>query len=355
MFQNTDNQKEIAKVSQDLQVESTSPMTAIRQLMAYIETGNYSKFQLLLSTRQFPLNTKNSLLNKSFSLYSSNIVSQRKIINSLLLQGANPNIKIRPTSSSLLKSKDNTNAPSPLSLAIKMKDLELVKLLIERGAFISNKSNKAKNVLFFLFDNYKEEDKEIRQAIANEILSKDEEIINEKDPLTGRSLLMEAIINNCLPLIQLFIEKGANIADINQKDGNTIMHYGVMSGNIELIEMLLNYSKDKVCQLGYKNKNGETPLDIAMKRSSQTNIYRLLAEEFSKTMENDSNAVINNIFQESIALQGDSYPNRLEIPFSFKETLDDTSNEFNTNTTSGEEAFITNEDNSNTINSLISI
>ena len=354
MFQSTDNQKEIAKVSQDLQTENTSPMTVIRQLMTYIETGNYSKFQFLVSTRQFPLNTKNNLLNKSFSLYSSNIASQRKIINCLLSLGANPNITIRTTPSSILKSKENINnvSLSPLSLAIKLKDLELVKLLLEKGAFISNKSNKSKNVLFFLFDNYKGEDKEIREEIANEILSKDEEIINEKDPLTGRSLLMEAIINNCLPLIQLFIEKGANIADINQKDGNTIMHYGVMSGNKEIIEMLVNYSKDKVCQLGYKNKNGDTPLDIAMKRNSQTDIYRLLAEEFSKTMENDSNAVINNIFQESIVLKGDSYPNRIEIPFSFKETLDD---ELTTNTNSVDDGLVTNEEHSNTIQTLISI
>ena len=89
-----------------------------------------------------------------------------------------------------------------------------------------------------------------------------------------------------------------------------------------------------------------------MKRNSQTDIYRLLAEEFSKTMENDSNAVINNIFQESIVLKGDSYPNRIEIPFSFKETLDD---ELTTNTNSVDDGLVTNEEHSNTIQSLISI
>ena len=97
---------------------------------------------------------------------------------------------------------------------------------------------------------------------------------------------MEAVQRGSVPLSKLFLEKGANVASINSKDGNSVMHYAVMNGNMELIEILIEFNKNKICNLGFKNSNGETPLDIAMKTSSQTDIYRLLAEEFTKSIEN---------------------------------------------------------------------
>ena len=326
---------------QDLQSDVSSPMSIIRQLMSFIESGNVSKFQTLLSARQLPQNTKNSLLNKSFSLlYNGNNNIQKEIIELLLSAGANPNIKIRfpasNNSSSNLKPKDNNlNELTPLILAVKMNDYNFVKLLIEHYASVNNKGQ-GKNCLFYIFDNWKGDFLEEKGKIVNEILSKDPNLIDEVDPSTGKTLLMEAVQRGSIPLSKLFLEKGANVASINSKDGNSVMHYAVMNGNMELIEILIEFNKNKICNLGFKNSNGETPLDIAMKTSSQTDIYRLLAEEFTKSIENNPTNLMNNIFQESIVIQNEDTPNnRIEISFTFKDNqIDSSSNEINTNANS---------------------
>lgn len=327
---------------QDPQSDVSSPMSNIRQLMSFIESGNVTKFKSLLSARQLPQNTKNSLLNKSFSLlYNGNNIIQKEIIELLLSAGANPNIKIRlPTSnnnSSNLKPKDNNlNELNPLILAVKMNDCNFVKLLIEHDASLNNKGH-SKNCLFYIFDNWKDDFLDEKKKIVNEILLKVPNLINEVDPSTGKTLLMEAVQRGSIPLSKLFLEKGADVSSINTKDGNSVMHYAVMNGNMELIETLINFNKNKICNLGFKNSNGETPLDIAMKTSSQTDIYRLLAEEFTKSIENNPTNLMNNIFQERIVIQNeDNTPsNRIEIPFTFKDNqIDNSSNEINTNANS---------------------
>ena len=247
---------------QDLQSDVSSPMSIIRQLMSFIESGNVSKFQTLLSARQLPQNTKNSLLNKSFSLlYNGNNNIQKEIIELLLSAGANPNIKIRfpasNNSSSNLKPKDNNlNELTPLILAVKMNDYNFVKLLIEHYASVNNKGQR-KNCLFYIFDNWKGDFLEEKGKIVNEILSKDPNLIDEVDPSTGKTLLMEAVQRGSIPLSKLFLEKGANVASINSKDGNSVMHYAVMNGNMELIEILIEFNKNKICKC-YRNDRRKT-------------------------------------------------------------------------------------------------
>jgi ankyrin repeat protein len=166
------------------------------------------------------------------------------IVHMLLDRGANPNMQLffRPAN---LKGSTNTRGSTPLIRAAAGGDLEMMKLLIERGADV--------NVM--MAD---------RQTAMMAVLA-------------GRSSEPQA-----LQMLQVLHDKGADVsvvALINHREesrGGTALHYAVRKRYKEVIKKLAEWGID----MNAKDQDGLTALDYTQSRgfmafmANQTPLYK---------------------------------------------------------------------------------
>ena len=89
----------------------------------------------------------------------------------------------------------------------------------------------------------------------------------------GRNPLHIALENvNSMKSFKTLVEAKANISS---KDlfRNTILHYAVLCGDMEAVEILLNVGAD----INAKGEFNKTPLEIAFYRGKDNEIYKKLA------------------------------------------------------------------------------
>ena len=82
--------------------------------------------------------------------------------------------------------------------------------------------------------------------------------INEKDPGTGASPLHYAVMKGKLPMIELLISRGADIAS-RTKTGTTPLHTAALYARLEAAELLIAAGADVNAQ----SASGATPLKLA--------------------------------------------------------------------------------------------
>ena len=85
---------------------------------------------------------------------------------------------------------------------------------------------------------------------------------------------MIALITSHIEIAKLLLEHGANASHIQKTGDWTPLHRAVDSENIELVELLLRYQPER----NHRNKNGESPLDLA-KKKNLPEIIKLLNQE----------------------------------------------------------------------------
>lgn len=84
-------------------------------------------------------------------------------------------------------------------------------------------------------------------------------------------LLMLCLMYDSIDLLDLFITNGVNAYDVDN-EGNAIIHFVCISGNVEL----LNYLIDNKLDANMQNKSGQTPIMQAIKASRWSCVDRLL-------------------------------------------------------------------------------
>ncbi len=160
-----------------------------------------------------------------------------------------------------LKIKENKNIDdpiftgfNPLHLAIERRFFKLVRLLVNSGCDVNKRITsgmyKGKTPIFLAIENND-------MKILKFLISKGADI--ECFDWDNRSVLDFAVLRANQEIIDYLISKGADVNKANQI-GWTPLHYAVIRGDINLIEFLISKGAKM-----YKNNNGKTPLDIALK------------------------------------------------------------------------------------------
>ena len=126
---------------------------------------------------------------------------------------------------------------TPLCFAVQEGKIDLMNLLIVRGACVEGVSWAKKTPLLWT-----------------------------KDLIKNKNAKGEA-----LPTIRLLLQNGANLLASDQK-GNTLLHYAAEAGNCEVILELVRMWK---FPLNIKNINGRTPLTLIQRPSNASNIFSI--------------------------------------------------------------------------------
>ena len=309
------------------------------KLIESIDNLDIFTFQNILSENQFNTQTKNYLLNKTILLYLSHFnqakaqFALRQMITILLKLKANPNIRLR-----YVNNQNNNNNYAIFSI-VEKNDIELVKIFLDNNVDINALDNQGRNCLFYLMTTPNNNNNLIDRKPLCTLLLKRGIKINYLDN-NGISPLMESINKGYPTIMNELIKYGGNVNLININDGNTALHYAIKNQNHEVLYTLLSKGN---CDLSIKNKNNETPIDLAEKMNSESNkdIYELIMkyantgkekndDEYNKTNNNNNNTnnknkkdkksknEYNNDNDKMFAFPKGDISSRVEIPFSFQ-------------------------------------
>ncbi|AID46972.1 ankyrin repeat protein [Penguinpox virus] len=156
------------------------------------------------------------------------------------------------------------NGCSPIMMATRLKDVEMIKLLMSYNTYPDY--------------NYLDIESELHEAVEEGDISKVEELINSGEYINnvlykkGNTPLHLAVINKNLDMMRLLLARGAD-PDVPNTNCFTALHLAVMADYIEGIKLLLNY---RACT-NLEDCYGCTPLLIAISKED-TELCRMLLD-----------------------------------------------------------------------------
>jgi ankyrin repeat protein/tetratricopeptide (TPR) repeat protein len=207
-----------------------------------INNKNKPLFDFLLS---LGADVKTPDANGFTSLYiASEKTNDIEFIKTLIDKGADVN-------------RETSNKWTPLHVAARYaKNIDIVKFLIKQGADPKALTNSNYTPMHLSAFNENPE-------ILNFFL--DYSNINIDMPgYKQRSLFVSLSSSGKIDRVKLFLEKGANI-NFQDETGNTALHLAVLNNKIPVVKYLLKKQADRTI----KNKAGETPEDILIKKEKK--------------------------------------------------------------------------------------
>lgn len=178
-------------------------------------------------------------------------------------------------------SRDSSSGDALLHIAVKQRDLEIVKFLLDNGAKLDEEDYDGciplltaleNNALFIadaLVDAAEEgyyshvEDNEGNSPLHYVALTKESEVLD------GKEIFLTDIVNK---ILNKMLDSDEEINATNKK-GDTALHFAVKYGTEELVEQLIAV---KGVNLNIPNKKGDTPLHEAGARYNGYRLYNLL-------------------------------------------------------------------------------
>ena len=305
----------------NIQMNQMNQNLIFNKIIMSMDNFDYYTFENLVSQNQFNSQTKNILLNKAIFLYLTHFsqakaqYALKQMITILLKLKANPNLRLRYSNN-----QNNVNNNNfAIFQIVEKNDIELVKVFLDNNADINVFDNQGRNCLFYLMINPNNSGNLIdKKPLCSLLLGKGIKI-NYLDN-NGISPIMESIIKGYDYIMNMFIKYGGDTNLVNFNDGNTALHYAIKHKRMEALYTLLGKGN---CDLYIKNKNGETPIDLAKKLTNESNkeIYELIMKYAGVGKENnddDNDKSISNNDKMFVFLKGD-ISSRVEIPFSFQD------------------------------------
>jgi ankyrin repeat protein/predicted nucleotidyltransferase len=305
----------------NIQMNQMNQNLIFNKIIMSMDNFDYYTFENLVSQNQFNSQTKNILLNKAIFLYLTHFsqakaqYALKQMITILLKLKANPNLRLRYSNN-----QNNVNNNNfAIFQIVEKNDIELVKVFLDNNADINVFDNQGRNCLFYLMINPNNSGNLIdKKPLCSLLLGKGIKI-NYLDN-NGISPIIESIIKGYDYIMNMFIKYGGDTNLVNFNDGNTALHYAIKHKRMEALYTLLGKGN---CDLYIKNKNGETPIDLAKKLTNESNkeIYELIMKYAGVGKENnddDNDKSISNNDKMFVFLKGD-ISSRVEIPFSFQD------------------------------------
>lgn len=193
-----------------------------------------------------------------------------ELVKLLLELGADVNVYSRAKHSPLMLSLINKNSTiarmiieaganlntvtdygfTPLHYAIRMNDIEMVKFMVEKGALVNNNLNK-----------------------------------------WGNSLIKEAVNKENLDMVSYLINIGLDIKKLDY-DGNTLLHWIATTGNINLINLVLDTG---IVDVNILNTCGATPLILAVSYSNKEMVSLLIQRKADVNIQSNSGRSILHV------------------------------------------------------------
>ena len=181
---------------------------------------------------------------------------------------------------------------APLHYAAREGRVEVMKLLLERGAYPNAWDNGGMTPLHYAAERG---DVEIVRLLLEKWAYP-----NARDQM-GRTPLHEATKNGHVDVVRLLLEHGAN-PNAKDEDGRTPLHEATKNGHVDVVKLLLEHGADPNAQ----NEKGETPLHTAA-RWGRVDVVRLLLERGADFKSRDAegrtpvdvaSASVKNVFVE---------------------------------------------------------
>ena len=267
---NSINQMNIAFYNTNLaNMNIQSANFLFNELMLSIDKLDILNFQNIPTKQQFPIQTKNILLNKCMLLYLSHFNQKtaqnalKQMITLLLKLKANPNLCLRYMNGQNSMNNTNNYAIFPI---VEKNDIELVKIFLDNNAEINVLDYQGRNCLFYLMTVPNTKNNLIdKRPLCSLLLGKGIKI-NCMD-VNGLTPMMESINKGYIYIMSMLIKYGGDVNLQNSIDGNTALHYAIMNKNIEALYIILGKGN---CDISIQNFNKETAVDIAKKMDSET-------------------------------------------------------------------------------------
>lgn len=212
---------------------------------------------------------------------------KREVIKVLLEHGADVN-------------KGNKEGKTPLNKAVWRGDIEIVKMLLEAGADINTTiAWSGKSPLDYAIEaNHKEitqlllakkgklqaKDRLEQTHLHRAVLAKNVEMAQflmdlidlDASDQYGCTALHYACRLDLLAIVRSLLEKQPDLVLMPNKWGYTALHYAVIQGNREIVELLVHISSEINPQITQGNYQNWTPLDFAQQNKNQDIIDLLI-------------------------------------------------------------------------------
>ncbi len=217
--------------------------------LSFASSWNNKKIvQLLLNFSNINVNIKN--LEGDTPLHISVYHDHLDIVKLLLTKGANPNLA-------------NNNGVTPLHNAAFNSNLEIVKLLVDYGANINAEN---KDGIVALRDAVKNGHTKIVRFLLEKGANVNIQIIEDATPFNGQ---IHFVDNKNIKLLNKYKDA------VTKRKGWFILHYAVYTGNLEIVKLLLDHGAN----INVIDIYGVTPIYVAACKNYIEIIKLLLSSE----------------------------------------------------------------------------
>ncbi|MDR1236281.1 MAG: ankyrin repeat domain-containing protein [Holosporaceae bacterium] len=197
-------------------------------------------------------------------------------------------LRADPRSLRLDPNVKNSQGETPLLIAVKEKQVEIVVCLMRNGADFSIQDQERNTPLYIAVESGNTEMvRSLLIYVKRDRLSKGCNIKNS----SGKTPLHIAVKKNQVEIVKCLMNHEANL-NIQDQEGNTPLHIAVESGNTGMVQLLSSYSEGKIDCLSrgfnIKNSSGEIPLHMAIRNGRLDMVELLLRDSRSRNIRNSS-------------------------------------------------------------------
>jgi len=213
-----------------------------KELLEASKNGNLKKVELLLKENNVDINEKDSIGDSigNTALMEACEYGHLEIVKLLIEKGADVNL-------------DNNFGITALMYASKKGYLKIIELLLKNDADINYQDNYGKNSAYTALIYACKEG----QLETVKLLLKKGANINEKD-VSNETALLIACSSGHLEIVKLLLKNGADMNQVDKFGFNSLM-MATKAGKLEIVKFLVENGAD----VKYKNKTGDTALTLA--------------------------------------------------------------------------------------------